>query len=56
MRFLSIALAAIVGTLGLVSFNAGAADAAVKTVAATYKDKAALKGKQITVEGKRVYW
>ncbi len=54
MRFLSIALAAIVGTLGLVSFNAGAADAAVKTVAATYKDKAALKGKQITVEGKVV--
>jgi hypothetical protein len=54
MRFLSIALAAIIGTLGLVSFNAGAADAAVKTVAAAYKDKAVLAGKKITVEGKVV--
>ena len=54
MRFLSIALAALIGTLGLVSFNAGAADATVKTVAAAYKDKAALAGKKITVEGKVV--
>ncbi|MEI6734966.1 MAG: hypothetical protein WCK94_13385 [Comamonadaceae bacterium] len=54
MRFLSIALAALIGTLGLVSLNAGAADATVKTVAAAYKDKAALAGKKITVEGKVV--
>ena len=54
MRFLSIALAALIGTLGLVSFNAGAADATVKTVAAAYKDKAALASKKITVEGKVV--
>jgi hypothetical protein len=54
MKLLSIALAALIAGVGLVSFNATAADAAVKTVAATYKDKAALKGKQITVEGKVV--
>ncbi len=54
MRFLSIALAALIGTLGLASFNAMAADSAVKTVAAAYKDKAALAGKKITVEGKVV--
>ncbi len=54
MRFLSIALAALIGTLGLVSFNAGAADATVKKVAAAYKEKAALAGKKITVEGKVV--
>ena len=54
MRFLSIALAAVIATFGLVSFNATAADAAVKTVAAVYKDKAALTGKTISASGKVV--
>ncbi len=54
MRFLSIALAALIAGAGLVSINATAADAAVKTVAATYKDKATLAGKKVTVEGKVV--
>ena len=54
MRFLSIALAAVIATFGLVSFNATAADAAVKTVAAVYKDKAALTGKTISATGKVV--
>jgi len=53
MKLLSIALAALIAGAGLVSFNATAADA-VKTVAATYKDKATLAGKKITVEGKVV--
>ncbi len=54
MRFSSIALAGLIGTLGLVSFNAGAADAAVKTVAALYKEKATLAGKTVSVQGKVV--
>ena len=54
MRLLSIALAAVIATFGLVSFNATAADAAVKTVAAVYKDKAALTGKTISASGKVV--
>ena len=54
MRFLSIALAALIAGIGLVSFNAGAADAAVKTVAVIYKDKAALAGKTVSAQGKVV--
>ncbi len=54
MRFLSIALAALIGTLGLVSFSASAADVATKTVATLYKDKAALAGKTVSVTGKVV--
>ena len=54
MRFLSIALAALIGTLGFVSFSATAADAAAKTVAALYKDKATLAGKTISAQGKVV--
>jgi hypothetical protein len=54
MRFLSIALAALIAGMGLVSFNAGAADAAVKTVAAIYKDKATLAGKTVSAQGKVV--
>ncbi len=54
MRFLSIALAALIGTLGLVAFSATAADVTTKTVAALYKDKAALAGKTISVKGKVV--
>ena len=54
MRFLSIALAALIAGTGLVSFNAGAADAAVKTVAVIYKDKAALAGKTVSAQGKVV--
>jgi hypothetical protein len=54
MRFLSIALAAVIATFGLVSFNATAADAAVKTVAALYKEKVALTGKTVSATGKVV--
>ncbi len=54
MRFSSIALAAVIATFGLVSFNATAADAAVKTVAAVYKEKVALTGKNISATGKVV--
>ncbi len=54
MRFSSIALAAVIATFGLVSFNATAADAAVKTVAAVYKEKVALTGKTISATGKVV--
>ena len=54
MRFLSIALAALIGTLGFVSISASAADATTKTVAALYKDKATLAGKTISAQGKVV--
>ena len=54
MKLLSIALSALIAGVGLVSFNAGAADAAVKTVAVIYKDKAALAGKTVSAQGKVV--
>ncbi len=54
MRFLSIALALLLGTLGFVSFSASAAEANLKTVAAIYKDKTALAGKTISAQGKVV--
>ncbi len=54
MRFSSIVVAAVIGTLGLVSFSAGAAEANLKTIAAVYKDKATLVGKTISAQGKVV--
>ena len=54
MRFSSIVVAAVMGTLGLVSFSAGAAEANLKTIAAVYKDKATLVGKTISAQGKVV--
>lgn len=54
MRFLSIALALLIGSLGFVSFSATAAEANLKTVAAIYKDKTALAGKTISAQGKVV--
>ena len=54
MRFLSIALALLIGTLGFVSFSATAAEANLKTVAAIYKDKTALAGKTVSAQGKVV--
>ena len=54
MKLLSIALAALIAGAGLVSFNATAADAPVKTVAVIYKDKAALAGKPVSAQGKVV--
>ena len=54
MRFLSIVLAGLIASLGLVSFSASAADANLKTVAAVYKDKVSLTGKTVSVQGKVV--
>ena len=54
MRISSIALAGIVGTLMLASFNAAAADATPQTVAALNQNKAALAGQTITTQGKVV--
>lgn len=54
MRFLSIVLAAFIGTAGLVSFNATAADAKPQTIATVYKDKAGLAGKTVSAQGKVV--
>ena len=54
MRFLSIALAALIATLGSLSFNASAADAKLMTVAALNQSKATLAGKTISAKGKVV--
>src|SRR5450830_1569730 len=54
MRFLSIALAGLIGTLGLASFSASAAEANLKTVAALNQNKATLVGKTISAQGKVV--
>ena len=54
MKLLSIALSALIAGVGLVSFNATAADAPAKTVAVIYKDKAALAGKPVSAQGKVV--
>jgi hypothetical protein len=53
MKFLSIACAGLIGTVGLASF-ALAADAELKSVADLYQNKAALAGKTIRAEGKVV--
>src|SRR5674476_74057 len=52
MRFLSIALAALIATLGALSFNASAADAKLMTVAALNQSKPTAKvGDQVTISG-----
>jgi len=55
MRISSIAFAGFIaaaGILGLTSFSASAADAKPQTVAALYRNKAALAGKSISVQGR----
>ena len=54
MRFLSIVLAALIGTLGLLPLGTSAAPVNMKTVAALYKDKATVVGKTISAQGKVV--
>lgn len=54
MKISSIVFAALIGTLGMASFNASAADANLKTVAALNQNKATLAGQTITVQGKVV--
>jgi uncharacterized protein YycO len=54
MRFLSIALAALIATAGLVSLNASAAPDKLMTIAALNQDKAKLAGKTISAKGKVV--
>lgn len=53
MKFQSVAFAVIVGTLGMISFNASA-QANLKTVAVLNKDKTALAGKTVSAQGKVV--
>lgn len=54
MKILSIAFAALIGTLGLATCNAFAADAELKSVAELNQNKAALAGQTIRAEGKVV--
>ena len=54
MRILSIAFAALIGTLGLASLSASAAEPKVQTVAALNQGMAGLAGKTISVQGKVV--
>ena len=54
MRIHSFVFCTMLATLGLVSFNAAAADAKVQTVAAVNQDKAGLAGKTISAQGKVV--
>lgn len=54
MKAVSILFAALVATVGLASFGASAADAAVQTVAALNQNKAGLGGKIISAQGKVV--
>lgn len=54
MRFKSIAIAALVATLGLASIGVSAAQEKARTVADLYKNKATLAGKTIRVQGKVV--
>ena len=54
MRILSIAFVGFIGTIGLASFRASAADAKVQTVAALNQNKATLAGKTISAQGKVV--
>lgn len=53
MKIQSVAFAVIVGTLGMISFNA-LAQANLKTVAVLNKDKTALAGKTVSAQGKVV--
>lgn len=54
MRFKSIAIAALVATLGIASIGVSAAQEKARTVADLYKNKATLAGKTIRVQGKVV--
>lgn len=54
MRFKSIAIAALVATLGVASIGVSAAQEKARTVADLYKNKATLAGKTIRVQGKVV--
>ena len=54
MKISSIVLAALISTLGTASFNASAADANLKTVAAVNQNKTTLVGQTITAQGKVV--
>ncbi len=54
MKILSIALAGLIGTLGLASLSASAAEAKVQTVAAINQNNATLVGKTISAQGKVV--
>jgi len=54
MRFLSIALAALIATMGLASMNASAAQDKPMTIAALNQGKAKLAGKTISAKGKVV--
>lgn len=54
MKTLSTAFAGLVVTLGLVSFNAFAADAGLKSVAEINQNKASLAGQTVRAEGKVV--
>jgi len=54
MKISSIVLAALISTVGMASFNASAADANLKTVAAVNQNKASLVGQTITAQGKVV--
>jgi hypothetical protein len=54
MNILSIAFVGLLGTLGLASFSASAAEADLKTVAAIYQNNAALAGQKVTAQGKVV--
>lgn len=54
MKILSIAFAGLVGFLSLTSFNAIAAEAGMKTVAALHQNKASLAGQTIKAQGKVV--
>ena len=54
MKILSIVFAALICTLGLVSFNATAAEDDLKTVAAIYENGATLAGQTVKAQGKVV--
>lgn len=54
MKFLSIVFAGLLGTLGMASFSASAAEASLKTVAALNQQKATLAGQTISAKGKVV--
>lgn len=54
MKMLSVAFAGLMGPLGLMAFDASAADAQLKTVAELNQNKAALAGQTIRAEGKVV--
>lgn len=53
MKIQSVAFAVIVGTLGMISFNASA-QVNMKTVAVLNKDKTTLAGKTVSAQGKVV--